>query len=113
MNTCKLFPILLCTLLLTGTGCSGVQQPTPTESKAQSNEVTTSAEPSQKSGEGELDQLINRIAEQARQTMRSHKTKLKDTVVEATPMWSLNYQGEVHIRVYDASGKMVLDEYRK
>ena len=113
MNTCRIFPTLLFAILLTSAGCSGVQQPAPTDNNSQGETTTLTTNNTQKSGEGELEQLIDQVAAQARQTMRTHKTKLNDVVIEATPMWSPNYQGEVHIRVYDASGKLVLDEYRK
>ncbi|MDH3392383.1 MAG: hypothetical protein OEL66_00115 [Desulfobulbaceae bacterium] len=111
MNTCKIFPILLLTTLLASAGCSGVQQPTPTADNNGKTAVTTDT--SHQSGEVKIEQLIDQLASQARQTMRSQKTRQGDTVIEATPMWSLNYQGEVHIRVYNAAGKVVLDEYRK
>ena len=112
MNTCKTFQILLLSALLAGTGCSGIQQPTPTNN-SQDEATTAQSNNAEKSGKGQLELLVDKVVSQAQQAMRSRTVKLKDIVVEATPMWSLNYQGEVHVRVYDASGNLILDEYRK
>ena len=109
MNTCKIFLTLLLTLLLASAGCSTVQEPAPSATLADSSQQNNA----QEDGKGELELLIDQVATQARDTMRSRTAILKDLVVEATPMWSLNYQGEVHVRVTDASGNVMLDEYRK
>ncbi len=108
MQILKTFLSLLClTIILATGGCTAVQlsPATPGEPAATAN--------AEQSGKGQLEQLIDKLAGQAKQTMRSCTATMKDVVVEATPMWSLNYQGEVHVRVYDAAGNLILDEYRK
>jgi len=96
---------LLLTILLATVGCSTVPQPAPA--------TGTPTATTNNSGKGQLEKLVDQVAAEAKQTMRSCSATLNDVVVEATPMWSLNYQGEVHVRVYDADGKLILDEYRK
>ncbi|MDH4320364.1 MAG: hypothetical protein OEV73_02580 [Desulfobulbaceae bacterium] len=100
-------PLLLVMITLTTGGCGTVQQ-----SPATTGEPAV-ADNTGNSGKGQLEQLIDTLAGEAKQSMRSCTATLKDVVVEATPMWSLNYQGEVHVRVYDAAGNLILDEYRK
>ena len=109
MNTFKLLLPLLLTILLTSTGCSGVQQPSPTSPTADTTQEATSKD----KNKGELEVLIDQVVADAKNAKRSRKAKLNDIVIEATPMWSLNYQGEIHLRVYDATGNLLLDEYRK
>ena len=57
--------------------------------------------------------IIGKVALQARKEMKTVKESCQDLRIEANPMWNLNYDGTVRIRVYDASGKQVKDEFRK
>ncbi len=56
---------------------------------------------------------LTSLVEEARKTMRSTETLCSGLRFEATPMWDMNYDGTVHVRVYDTEGKSVLDEMRK
>ena len=109
MYTCKTLLPLLLTLLLASAGCGTVQEPAPSATLAD----TSLQNNTQQDEKGQLELLIDKTASQAKEAGRTRKATLKDVVVEATPMWSLNYQGEVHIRVYDTAGNVILDEYRK
>lgn len=113
MNNCRsLFPLLLATLLLNAS-CSTVNQPkAPVATKLQEETTTTVAHPPVVNKKSQLDLLIDQLTAQAQESRRSRQAKFKDVIVEVTPMWSLNYQGEVHIRVHDNSGKVIRDEYR-
>ena len=109
MNTFKMLLPLLLTILLTSAGCGGSQQPSPSTSATD----TPQQENSQSKNKGQLEQLIDQVVAEAKESMRTRKATLNDVVIEATPMWSLNYQGEIHLRVYDAAGHLILDEKRK
>ncbi|MDH3360503.1 MAG: hypothetical protein OEL55_06485 [Desulfobulbaceae bacterium] len=106
MNTYKMLLPILFTILLTSIGCSGVQQPSLDAS-------ATNIQQENSKNKGELERLIDRVVADAKSAMRSRKATLNDVTVEATPMWSLNYKGEIHVRVYDTAGHKILDEYRK
>ncbi|MDH3393442.1 MAG: hypothetical protein OEL66_05505 [Desulfobulbaceae bacterium] len=113
MNTTKMLLPLLLTIFLSSTGCSGVQQPAPSTPGASNGQQQDSQTTKQSKNKGQLEKLIDQVVAEAKTAMRSRSAKLNDIVVEATPMWSLNYQGEIHVRVYDAAGHIILDEYRK
>jgi len=57
--------------------------------------------------------LINELAQKSRNTMRTVEDSCQDLSIEVNPMWSMDYDGTVHIRVYDAAGNTVRDELQK
>ncbi len=91
-------------LLLTGCAATG-----PAPDAAQKEVVIPAAEARQDS----CAKVIEQAVEQARTTRRTVKKTCDDRKIEATPMWSLDYNGTVHLVVRDATGAVTLDEYRK
>jgi hypothetical protein len=57
--------------------------------------------------------LIDEAVLKSRETMRTVKESCQDLSIEVNPMWDINYDGTVHIRVYDAEGKKIRDELQK
>ena len=57
--------------------------------------------------------LINEAVLQSRETMKTVKESCQDLSIEINPMWDINYDGTVHIRVYDAAGEKIRDELQK
>ncbi len=49
----------------------------------------------------------------ARETMKTAKDTCDGKQIEANPMWSMDYDGTVHLRVRDAAGTMLRDELLK
>ena len=60
--------------------------------------------------ESGIDQVIEKVVNEARSSMRSRTSKYKDQLIEANPVWDFPYKGEVHLRIYDASGALVREE---
>ena len=54
--------------------------------------------------------LLEAVAE-ARATMRVVMKSCQDKSIEATPVWSLNYKGAVHVRVFDKNGTQIDEKY--
>jgi len=115
MNKLKI-PSIICTLTLALAmgGCAATQpapqQTTPATTGSTDNGTTGAA---QKQPQNSLAKAMAETAAKARTTMRSQTVKYQETTIEATPMWSMNYQGEVHIRIYDAAGNLIRDEISK
>ena len=57
--------------------------------------------------------LIDEVVLQSRKTMKTVKESCQGLRIEVNPMWSMDYDGTVHIRVYDAAGKKIRDELLK
>lgn len=55
--------------------------------------------------------IINEAAAEARETMRIVIKSCQDNNIEATPVWSLNYKGAVHVRVFDKNGVQIEETY--
>lgn len=82
-----------------------VAQPAPAPTPA-----AVEAPAPQKVQKSELELLTDELVAKARTTMRSCKAKYKDMTIEATPLWSFDYQGAVHVRTFDAAGKVIKEE---
>ena len=57
--------------------------------------------------------LIDEAVLKSRNTMMTVKESCNGLRIEVNPMWSRNFDGSVHIRVYDTAGKKIRDEFRK
>jgi hypothetical protein len=57
--------------------------------------------------------LINDAVQKSRETMKTVKESCQDLNIEVNPMWDINYDGTVHIRVYDAAGNKIRDELQQ
>ena len=51
--------------------------------------------------------VIGEAVAEARSTMRVVTKSCQDKTVEATPVWSLDYKGAVHVRVFDKTGAKI------
>jgi len=56
------------------------------------------------------DALLDEAVQESRKTMKSVHRSCEGVTMEATPVWSLDYKGAVHIRTYDANGGKLRDE---
>jgi len=63
--------------------------------------------------DGPCSATLAELAKKAKESMRTTKGVCEGNKVEATPMWSMNYDGTVHVRVKDAAGKIIRDEIMK
>ena len=50
--------------------------------------------------------VFQELAARARSTMKTVYGSCQEKRIEANPMWSLQYDGSVRIRVYDAAGSL-------
>jgi hypothetical protein len=57
--------------------------------------------------------LLDEIILKSRETMKTVKDSCQDLRIEVNPMWSMDYDGTVHIRIYDAAGNKIRDELQK
>ena len=57
--------------------------------------------------------LIDEAVLKSRKTMFTVKESCNGLRIEVNPMWSRNFDGTFHIRVYDTAGKKIRDEFRK
>jgi hypothetical protein len=57
--------------------------------------------------------LIDEVVLKSRKTMKTVRESCQGLRIEVNPMWTMNYDGTIHIRVYDATGKKIRDEFRK
>ncbi len=122
--------VILASLAVTLGGCATIQpKPTPAPAApaaapapatpavkaapAPAAVTPTPPPPPPKPAPSPMEKAIAEAAATARDTMRSCKVPFQGQVIEATPMWSMHYQGEVHIRIYDNGGKLVKDEINK
>lgn len=90
-------------------GCGAVQM-------EKTDEVVKSAE-AQKAGQASAkdpcEAKLAELVQKSRQTMKTVKDSCGATKMEVNPMWTMDYDGTVHIRVYDAAGRTIRDELRK
>lgn len=57
--------------------------------------------------------MINEAVVKSRKTMKTVRESCNGMLIEVNPMWSMKFDGTIHIRVYDATGTKVMDELRK
>lgn len=58
-------------------------------------------------------EAIEAVVRQARTSMKTVKETCGDRKIRANPMWDMDYDGKVRLMIYDAAGRLVLDEFRK
>lgn len=56
------------------------------------------------------DAVLDEAVQESKTTMKSTNRSCEGMTIEVTPMWSLDYKGAVHIRVFDANGGKLRDE---
>ncbi len=56
------------------------------------------------------DTLLDEAVAESRKTMKSASRACEGNTIEVTPVWSLDYKGAVHVRVFDANGAELRDE---
>lgn len=84
-------------------GCAG----TSTEqAKDEAAKAQTAAE---QTPQNPCEAVIGEAVAEARSTMRVATKSCQEKNVEATPVWSLNYKGAVHVRVFDKNGTKIED----
>jgi hypothetical protein len=87
------------------TGCAG-------KSNDQQKEAVDSASvAADQTTQSPCETIINEAVAEARATMRIVMKSCQDNTIEATPVWSLNYKGAVHVRVLDKNGTQIKDTY--
>lgn len=57
--------------------------------------------------------VLDEAVKKSRKTMLTVRESCQGMQIEVNPMWDFDYDGSVHIRVYDAEGNMIRDELRK
>jgi hypothetical protein len=97
---------LLCLFFL---GCA---VKAPQQEKVESGSVAVSVKV-EKEEKDPCEILIDEVVLKSRNTMKTVKESCNGLRIEVNPMWSMNYDGTVHIRVYDTAGKKIRDEFRK
>ncbi len=90
-------------------GCA-VKEPLQEKAKPGSSEVIVKDKISEKNP---CETLIDEAVLQSRKTMKTVKESCQGLLIEANPMWDINYDGTIRIRVYDSESKQVRDEFRK
>jgi uncharacterized membrane protein len=88
------------------TGCAGKsndQQKETAETAASMAAEQTPQDP--------CEAIINEAVSDARATMRIVTKSCQDNRIEATPVWSLNYKGAVHVRVFDKNNVQIKETY--
>lgn len=78
-----------------------------------SDEAAGSAKPAGQEEMKPCSATLVELARKAKESKRTAKGICEGNKVEATPMWSMNYDGTVHVRVKDAAGKIIHDEIMK
>lgn len=87
------------------------EESTAADSAVETVEVEKEILPKEESDPCEV--LINEAAQKSRETMKTVKESCQDQNIEINPMWDINYDGTVHIRIYDAAGNKIRDELQK
>lgn len=88
-------------------GCAGKSN----DQQKEAVESTTEQATAEQALQGSCGAMINEAAAEARATMRVVMKSCQDNSIEATPVWSLNYKGRVHVRVFDKNGTQIEDTY--
>ncbi|NOR11242.1 MAG: hypothetical protein GQ541_07110 [Desulfovibrionaceae bacterium] len=96
-----LYSVLVFSIFLF-TGCAG-------KSTDQQKEAVTST--TEQTPQDPCETMINEAAAEARATMRVVMKSCQDKNIEATPVWSLNYKGSVHVRIFDKNGTQIDAKY--
>ena len=84
----------------------------PQQEKAESGRVEEDVKV-EKEEKDPCEILIHEAVLKSRKTMKTVKESCNGLRIEVNPMWSMNFDGTVHIRVYDMAGKKIRDEFRK
>ena len=84
----------------------------PQQEKAESDRVEEEVKV-EKEEKDSCEILIHEAVLKSRKTMKTVKESCNGLRIEVNPMWSMNFDGTVHIRVYDTAGKKIRDEFRK
>ena len=90
------------------TGCAGTSSEQKIDASSASEEAVEQQTPKD-SCQAVIDEAVN----QARSSMRIAEKTCEGKKIEATPVWGLNYKGEVHVRIYDAGGALLENKYVK
>lgn len=56
------------------------------------------------------DVILNEALMESRKTMKTAERSCQGNRIEATPVWSLDYKGAVHIRIFDGQNQLIRDE---
>ena len=88
-------------------GCAGKS----TDQQKEAVESTAAQATAEQTSQGPCEAMINEAVAEARATMRVVTKSCQDKSIEATPVWSLNYKGAVHVRVFDKNGTQIDDKY--
>ncbi|MBI5558749.1 MAG: hypothetical protein HY885_14040 [Deltaproteobacteria bacterium] len=107
---------MLARLIVTGFLCLFVAGCATTEKPAPTTETQASAPEKEKSAPEVKDPCQVMLDELVKKSVTTSKTvtgTCQGNQIEVTPMWGLDYDGSVHVRVYDASGRKIKDEFKK
>ena len=101
----KLFYVGLLSLL-----CFGC---VPMEAQQEAVSGTEAAAIEKEAAKSSCDAVLDELVAKSRNTMKTAKGTCEGKRYEVNPMWAIDYDGTVRIRVYDADGNKVGDELRK
>lgn len=101
----KLFIVGLLSLLCFGCAATEPQQKPISEAEAAALE--------KEAAKAACDALIDELVAKSRNTMKTAKDTCEGKRYEVNPMWAIDYDGTVRIRVYDGQGNKLGDELRK
>jgi hypothetical protein len=90
-------------------GCAGKA---PQQEKTEAGSAVESVKV-EKQEKDPCEVLIDEVVLKSRKTMTTVRESCQGLRIEVNPMWSMDYDGTIHIRVYDAAGKEIRDEFRK
>jgi len=113
--------VLVLTIVLTG--CAGGSAPV----NSVEQEEALQAAPDQ-SMEGEnpseasepieeeknpCDAILQQLVDDSRNSMKTVDGSCQDQKIEVNPMWAIDYDGSVRIRIYDAAGNLISESVEK
>jgi len=87
------------------TGCAGKSN------DQQKEAVNAASATAEQAPQDPCEVIINEAVAEARATMRIVMKSCQDNNIEATPVWSLNYKGAVHVRIIDKNGAQIKETY--
>lgn len=82
---------------------------TSQQEKAEAGNYTQNKKAKGNSCEG----LINEAVHKSSKTMKTVRESCSGMRIEVNPMWSMDYDGTIHVRVHDTTGAKIMDEFRK
>jgi hypothetical protein len=59
------------------------------------------------------DVISQQLVEESRNTMKTVDGTCQDQKIEVNPMWAIDYDGSVRIRIYDAAGNLISESIEK